>query len=114
MGLDITISTPSRSEDFRKMNWLIPVVEELIGRDVENCVDYTLDSSHLQKIVDRINDVLADHSLASEKLPTLGGFFFGNTDYNQWYFEQLEDARDRLMQMIEDMGDDTATFWCWW
>jgi hypothetical protein len=46
-------------------------------------------NSDLQKLLDTVNQVLADHSLASALLPTQGGFFFGNTEYGEDYFHDL-------------------------
>ena len=34
--------------------------------------------------------VLDDNSLAEELLPTRSGFFFGSTDYDEWYFEDIK------------------------
>ena len=44
----------------------------------------------LKNLADTVDQVLADHSLASELLPTQGGFFFGDIDYGEYYFEDLE------------------------
>ena len=34
-----------------------------------------------------------------------GGFFFGNTDLDEWYFESLRYTRDRISLLL-DAGDD--------
>lgn len=36
--------------------------------------------------------VLADHNKAEELLPTGSGFFFGGTDYDEYYFQDLEET----------------------
>lgn len=41
-------------------------------------------------IIDRCEKVLADHKKAEKLLPTRTGFFFGSTDYDQYYFEDVE------------------------
>ena len=42
------------------------------------------------------NTVLADHSKAEELLPSMEGFFFGSTDYDEYYFADLQDTVDML------------------
>ena len=44
----------------------------------------------LAELMNVCEQVLGDHSLADDLLPTASGFFFGNTAYDEWYFESLE------------------------
>ncbi len=39
-------------------------------------------------------------AVASELLPTEEGCFFGNQDYNQWYYENLEDTKQILEKAL--------------
>src|SRR3954454_9104166 len=36
--------------------------------------------------------VIADPSVAKELLPTQDGFFFGSTDYDQWYMDDIHET----------------------
>lgn len=36
--------------------------------------------------------LIKDSKTAEELLPTVSGFFFGNTDYNEYYFRDIEDT----------------------
>lgn len=47
-------------------------------------------------------EVLEDHDKAPKLLPTQDGFFFGSTEYDEWYFEDLEYTID-LIDAIERM-----------
>ena len=115
MGLDITITIKNTSHDFRKRNWLMPFVENAICHEVESCEDYELSKETMRDLLDRIDKVLADHDLAEELLPTQDGIFFGETKYDEWYFKNLQDAKDQLEDDVKSMDDDeTATFWSWW
>ena len=84
-------------------------VEQL--RELRDTVDKVLNSTRLVKgqvknggmyvgneFVDCISDglVLEDTTVAKELLPTQGGFFFGGTDYDQWYWEDLQYTKDVL------------------
>lgn len=39
----------------------------------------------------------------AELLPTASGFFFGGTDYDEWYFKDVEDT----IKIINDVLDTT-------
>lgn len=43
--------------------------------------------------------VIEDTSVCEELLPTQEGFFFGNTEYNEWYVEQI----DYTIKMLKDV-----------
>lgn len=45
--------------------------------------------------------VIVNPELAAELLPTGAGFFFGSTDYDQWYLQDLEHTRDLLSEVID-------------
>lgn len=47
--------------------------------------------------------VLEDTSVARSLLPTQDGFFFGGTEYDQWYWEDLEYTRDQLARILDSM-----------
>ena len=48
-----------------------------------------------------VGKVMADDSVAQELLPTSSGFFFGNTDYNEWYYEDLKETKKMLLEALE-------------
>ena len=48
--------------------------------------------------------------LAKELLPTTNGFFFGNTDYNEFYFQQLEDALDTIEHFLGNLKKDEYVY----
>ena len=56
----------------------------------------------LKELVDICKKVLDDHSLAEELLPTEEGFFFGSTDYDEYYYKDLEETVEMLEPLLED------------
>ena len=45
-------------------------------------------------------------------LPTGAGYFFGGTDYDEWYIKDLEHTRDSLASLIaEDEGDGSDFYY---
>ena len=45
--------------------------------------------------------IIEDASVADELLPTERGFFFGSTDYDQWYLENIEDTIEQIAKILE-------------
>lgn len=59
----------------------------------------------LQTICERVYRS-GDPELAKELLPTASGFFFGATDYDEYYFEQIEWTARRLGLLLDKMPED--------
>lgn len=78
---------------WRKANaihkWFVNNVQE----GVDNCGSYLVSRESLTELRDicmRVRDWPG--GLAAEQLPTASGFFFGNTDYDEWYFRDIENT----------------------
>ena len=94
--------------DWRKANQIHAWFVENVQDGEDNCRRYDVDIDNLQKLVDLCKQVLADRSRAEELLPTQAGFFFGDTNYDEYYFEDLQDTIDKLTPFITDPD------WCEW
>lgn len=79
---------------FRKVNFLFKYYEDR-GKMYEQYYAFT-DVDDVDDLIYRCERVLKDHSLAHSLLPTQDGFFFGSTDYDDYYFS---DVKDCLRQM---------------
>lgn len=51
-------------------------------------------------------EYIVDSSVAEELLPTTSGFFFGSTNYDQWYMEDIKDTIDILTKVLETTDFD--------
>ena len=87
---------------WRKANaihkWFVDNVQD--GED--DCGYYEVGEEQLKELLDLIDQVLADKSKADSLLPCASGFFFGNTDYDQYYFEDLEYTKGVLEKLINN------------
>lgn len=91
---------------WRKANaihqWFVANVQS----DNDDCATYYVDPSQLIELLNLVKQVQADHSLAESLLPTRPGFFFGGTEYDEWYFEDLKLTNAILESALsEDRGD---------
>lgn len=62
----------------------------------------------LEDLIARAAAITEDHSL-TDLLESRGGFFFGSTDYDEWYFEDMEKTARDLPVWI-DKAPEGATF----
>jgi len=69
-------------------NWFVNNVQN--GED--DCRSYYVDRKQLEQLKSLCQQVLEDKSLADKLLPTQSGFFFGSTEYEGYYFTDLEDT----------------------
>ena len=85
---------------WRKANaihaWFVSNVQD--GRD--DCGHYHVSREQLTELADVCDQVLKDPERASELLPTQSGFFFGGTEYGEWYMEGLRYTRDRIRDLL--------------
>ncbi len=51
--------------------------------------------------------IVVDPSVAKELLPTTSGFFFGDTDYDQWYIEDIANTIEIIQNVLETTDFDT-------
>lgn len=77
-------------------NWFVQNVQD--GKD--ECEKTYVERELLQKLLDTVNEVLADRSKAEELLPTKSGFFFGDTSIDDEYFEDLEHTKKVLEAIL--------------
>lgn len=65
------------------------------------------------KLVENMVDgkKLEDPTMAQELLPTTEGFFFGSTDYDQWYWADLEYTVRAIDRMLEHVVESREYSW---
>jgi hypothetical protein len=91
---------------WRKANqihrWFVENVQE--GKD--DCGEYYVGDNQLQELLDVCKKVTADNSLAESLLPSASGFFFGATNYDEWYFEDVKNTISILEDALQSKGGE--------
>ena len=87
---------------WRKANQIHRWFVENVQRGEDNCGEYYVDSSDLRKLLELCKQVQADNSLAESLLPSASGFFFGGTEYDEWYFNDIANTIQILEEALED------------
>jgi hypothetical protein len=92
---------------WRKVNsvhgWFVRNVQG--GKD--NCEQYSVSRIQLEELRDLCKKVL-DTKDAKWLEPT-AGFFFGNTEINEWYFGDIQQTYDDITRLLENSVDDGMT-----
>ena len=104
-GIDVSNVTNIEEEVgyWRKANQIHRWFVENVQNGVDNCGEYSVSKSELETLRNICTEVLNDHSKAEELLPSTSGFFFGNTDYDEWYYNDVE----RTIEIIDKIIGET-------
>ena len=77
---------------WRKANqihrWFVDNVQE----GVDECQKSPVDREQIKELLELCKKVEEDASQASKLLPTQSGFFFGGTEYDDWYMKDIQDT----------------------
>lgn len=117
MGLDIFFEKHRTVGYFRKVNFLVRYFADL-GFDVENQIPFYITKEQVLELRNRCKSVLEDHSQAEDLLPTMEGFFFGSTDYDDYYFEDVEQVlkycEETLLPMFDELDGRESIYFSTW
>lgn len=93
---------------WRKANhihaWFVANVQD--GKD--ECEEHNVSREKLITLRDLCQQVLDNPDKASELLPTQGGFFFGSTEYDNGYFDDLRNTIRQLDEALALAGADSS------
>lgn len=90
---------------WRKANHIHRWFVENVQGGKDDCGDYYVDPDKLKELLAICQQVKADHSLAATLLPTQKGFFFGGTEYDEYYFKDIDDTI-RIIETAQNADGD--------
>jgi hypothetical protein len=92
-------------------NWFVNNVQG--GED--DCRSYYVSKENLETLLDLCRQVYAkrDNAFAEEVLPTSSGFFFGDTDVNEQYYNDVLYTALTLEQLLNDPTLSDTSGWAW-
>jgi hypothetical protein len=84
-------------------------------RQVKNGEKLNKDTGKWEPIYED-GEVIDNIELAQELLPTQDGFFFGSTDYDKWYIEELKSTIKQIDKVLEttDFDHENICYSAWW
>lgn len=83
-------------------NWFVNNVQN--GED--ECKEHYVTRDQLEELHDLCVNVIKAKTkdAAIESLPPIDGFFFGGTDIDEYYWQDLEYTRDKIREILENPG----------
>lgn len=88
-------------------NWFVLNVQ----RGEDDCKEYYVGVDKLKELISVCAEVLLnkdDKVFCEDLLPTGDGFFFGSTEYGEWYFDDVQYTYDRLKEIVELLESKSA------
>jgi len=87
---------------WRKQNQIHRWFVDNIQNGTDDCGEYYVSKADLETLLELCEKIKADNSLADELLPGASGFFFGGTEYDEWYFNGIDNTIEILKEALED------------
>lgn len=76
----------------------------------DDCSPISVSAEHLKELLKACHEVIADPTKAKELLPPQEGFFFGNTEEDKYYFDELKRTVVELEKLFENPTSECAEY----
>jgi hypothetical protein len=90
---------------WRKANAIHKWFVENVQGGEDNCQRFYVEREQLTELRDLCAKLCTQREMAEETLPTADGFFFGSTEYDEWYWNDIEgtvQGLDKALQAFDD------------
>ena len=104
-SLSINLNVDYKIGYWRKANHIHKWFVDNCADGKDECQKIWLSKEDLEKLRSVCAEVMQDHSKAEQLLPTCEGFFFGGTEYDKHYFNDIDKAMkilDACIKFLEE------------
>ena len=91
---------------WRKANQIHKWFTDNVQKGDDDCGEYEVSWDELMILLNDCKKVIENKELAKDILPVQSGFFFGSTEYGEYYFQQINDTIKIIEDLIAEKGDD--------
>ena len=91
---------------WRKANHIHKWFVDNVQSGDDNCNQHYVEIDDLINLLDLCKKVKEDPSKGDELLPTTEGFFFGSTDYDEYYMRDIEYTIEILEEILSEKVKD--------
>ena len=85
---------------WRKANYIHKWFVDNVQNGTDNCGEYWVPPEKMQELYDTC--VKALETKDATILSPTDGFFFGSTDIDQWYWDDIESTKEIIKSLLED------------
>ena len=98
---------------FRKFNAFFNWVNTHVNC-VENCEEILLTREHLETLKTTLQNLTREN--CHQLLPTQSGFFFGSLEYDDYYWQDVNELRSLLDKLLTENNFESEHifFYAWW
>lgn len=112
---DLDQDTPSaivsvKVLQWRKANQIHEWFVDNVQRGEDDCKDYYVSREQLEELLATLGQVLDKRDDAEDILPTAQGFFFGSTDYDDYYWSEVERTYEAINALLNNHKFDDFDF----
>lgn len=104
-GIDVSVNVAYWRKANQIHNWFVTNVQD--GED--NCGEYYVSQDNLRELLATCRAVYSEKD-PSELMPQ-GGFFFGSTDIDEWYWADIKNTIDQLDGIINLSEFENLSFY---
>lgn len=91
---------------WRKANMIHKWFVDNVQNGVDDCGIYTVSKGQLEELLEICRGIQNYTEDPETLLPTQPGFFFGSTEYDEWYYEDIKDTIDILEKVLAETDFD--------
>ena len=99
---------------WRKANQIHQWFVDNVQGGVDDCRDAYVERDKLQELLNICKIVSIDKDKAEQLLPTASGFFFGGTEYDEWYYQDIQSTIEILEEALSDEEADHFEYHSSW
>ena len=125
MGLDMYLHRRQKGDEtlgeeiqyWRKVNWLRRwIVDHTDYANDNDCVPFVLTKENVEALIADCEKVIKNKSQAPTIMPTQSGYFFGCTDYDEVYFDEIESVKEQFENVLNetDFEAQEIVYYEWW
>ena len=98
---------------WRKANHIHKFFIDRCAEGEDNCQEIYIGDGVIGDLIERLKKVVKakDDKVSAELLPTGSGFFFGSTEFDEYYYEECERTLNELSDLIDNGDTDCDLYY---
>lgn len=90
---------------WRKVNHIHKWFVDNVQGGMDDCEEYEVKEEQLRELLEICHQIVEDNEKAPQLLPTSNGFFFGGTEYDQYYYGSIVETINIIESVLTEDGD---------
>jgi hypothetical protein len=96
---------------WRKANAIHRWFVENCQSGVDDCKEYHVSFGELKQLRDACAKIMIDNKKAPDVLPTCNGFFFGSTEFDEWFWDDIKRTEFELSAILENPENNSWAYY---